>query len=174
MNWESELTLATRALIALVLGGFIGWDRKHERPAAGIRTFAAVCVGACVFGLLSNFAADGGDRTRIAAQVVSGIGFLGAGAIIRNQGRVAGLTAAATLWSSAAVGLAVAYGRFIIAIATALLLYMLLELHHLGRWASVKNINASSEPENTGLNSESGETPASPKDSPETQSPTRP
>src|SRR4051812_34882375 len=101
MNWDLEFTFALRALIALLLGGFMGWDRKHQRPAAGVRTFAAVCVGACLFGLLSQFATDGADRARIAAQVASGIGFLGAGAIIRDRGRVAGMTTAATLWSAA-------------------------------------------------------------------------
>src|SRR5262245_16144407 len=137
MNWELELTFALRALIALLLGGFMGWDRKHQRPAAGVRTFAAVCVGSCLFGLLSQFATETPDTTRIAAQVVSGIGFLGAGAILRDGGRVSGLTAAATLWSAAAVGLAAAYGKFIIAAFTAFLLYGLLELHHFGQWASV-------------------------------------
>jgi putative Mg2+ transporter-C (MgtC) family protein len=154
MDWELEFTFASRTLIALLLGGFLGWERKHERPAAGIRTFAAVCVGSCVFGLLSQFATDTADRTRIAAQVVSGIGFLGAGAIIRNQGRVAGLATAATLWSAAAVGLAVAYGKFVIAVFTTLLLYALLELHHFGRWSSVKNIGAPSEDEDPGFESE--------------------
>ncbi|HTD67475.1 MAG TPA: MgtC/SapB family protein, partial [Candidatus Limnocylindria bacterium] len=95
---------------------------------------------------------DTADRTRIAAQVVSGIGFLGAGAIIHNQGRVAGLTTAATLWSSAAIGLAVAYGRFVIAIFTTVLLYVLLELHHFGKWASIKNVEAQPEGERAVLN----------------------
>lgn len=142
-----ELTFALRALIALLLGGFMGWDRRHQRPAAGVRTFAAVCVGSCVFGLLSQFAAHGADPTRIAAQVVSGIGFLGAGAIIRDRGRVSGLTAAATLWAAAAVGLAAAFGKFIIAAFTALLLYGLLELYRHRRWASVKNAEGASDEE---------------------------
>jgi len=150
MNWELEWSFAWRVAIALLLGGFMGWDRKHQRPAAGVRTFAAVCVGSCLFGLLSQLAADPADRTRIAAQVVSGIGFLGAGAILRNRGRVAGLTTAATLWAAAAVGLAVAFGRFILAAFTALLLFALLELHHRRAWASVKNVGGVSDEEEAG------------------------
>src|SRR5882762_4849949 len=91
MDLKLELILGLRALLALLIGGFMGWDRRHVRPTAGVRTYAAVCVGACVFGSLSLNMPEGTEKARIAAQVVSGIGFLGAGVIVRHRGQIAGL-----------------------------------------------------------------------------------
>lgn len=97
-------------LLALLLGGLIGWEReRHARPA-GLRTHILVCVGATLLTLISQSFGTNGDR--IAAQVVTGVGFLGAGTIIREgtSGLVHGLTTAASLWAIAAVGMAVGYG----------------------------------------------------------------
>jgi len=97
-------------LLALLLGGLIGWEReRHARPA-GLRTHILVCVGATLLTLISSSFGTNGDR--IAAQVVTGVGFLGAGTIIREgaSGLVHGLTTAASLWAIAAVGMAVGYG----------------------------------------------------------------
>jgi putative Mg2+ transporter-C (MgtC) family protein len=141
MNIKLELLLAAKVMLALLVGGFMGWDRKHIHPAAGVRTYAAVCLGACLFGSLSLSVPEAAERERIAAQVVSGIGFLGAGVIMRERGRIAGLTTAATLWAAAAVGLAIAFGMYLLAIITSLLLFTLLEMHRLRGWGFSPNEN---------------------------------
>jgi putative Mg2+ transporter-C (MgtC) family protein len=91
VSLEVELKMAAKILLALIVGGFMGWDRKHLRPEAGIRTYAAVCLASCLFGSLSLNMSEQSERARIAAQVVSGIVFLGAGVIVRDQGKIAGL-----------------------------------------------------------------------------------
>ena len=115
-----EIEQGLRVLLAAVLGAAVGWQRAHVGRAAGIRTFAAVSFGACAFGLI-----DGADQ-RISAQVVTGIGFLGAGIIMRDQGRITGLTTAAALWAISAVGLMVAHERVLLATLVAALLLGLL------------------------------------------------
>ncbi len=109
-DMEYLLRLAT----AVVLGGLIGLERElHDKPA-GFRTIILISVGACVFTILSQLV--GGpdwNSTRIAAQIVTGIGFLGAGAILRDRHSVLGLTTAATIWAVAAVGMAVGFGHYV-------------------------------------------------------------
>ena len=122
MSWQAEALLALRVVLACVLGGLVGWQREHLGIEAGVRTFAAVSLGACVFGLI--YPSD----TRIAAQIVTGIGFLGAGVIMRGRGHVHGLTTAASLWAIASVGLAVAYGRIVLAVLVTTLLFILLAI----------------------------------------------
>ncbi|MFY9588343.1 MAG: MgtC/SapB family protein [Actinomycetota bacterium] len=121
-----------RILVAAALGGVIGIERELRDQPAGFRTHMLVAVGACLFTLVGAFgfqAFTGGtdthriqaDLTRVASQVVVGIGFLGGGTILRHGGTVRGLTTAATLWVTAAVGLAVAMGYFFAATATSIL-----------------------------------------------------
>ena len=100
----------------------MGWQRQHAGQEAGMRTFAAVSLGACAFGLMAP-----GD-TRIAAQVVSGIGFLGVGVIIRGRAHVHGLTTAASLWATAGIGMEAAYGRYIMGVVLAIVLLAILSL----------------------------------------------
>jgi putative Mg2+ transporter-C (MgtC) family protein len=107
-----ELEHVVRILVAVVLGGLIGFERELQDKPAGFRTIILICVGACVFTILSEVL--GGPElqgTRIAAQVVTGIGFLGAGAILRDRQAVFGLTTAATIWAVAAIGMAAGFGR---------------------------------------------------------------
>ncbi len=131
---ETELTLYMRVVMAFLLGGLIGWERERHGISAGIRTYGAICLGACVFGLVSLSIA-GADPSRIAAQVVTGVGFMGGGLIFRQGDQhVSGLTTAATLWATAAVGLAVALGMYMISFLTALLIYVLLFLPRLKWW----------------------------------------
>ncbi|MGI8906183.1 MAG: MgtC/SapB family protein [Candidatus Sumerlaeaceae bacterium] len=132
MNYTQEFELLGRALWSGVLGGIIGWEREHAGHPAGIRTFAMVTVGSCVFGLVSRFAPGAVDPTRIAAQVVAGIGFLCAGLILRVEGQVRGLTTAATLWVSAAIGLAIAFQMGLLGTLTTLVLVALLRVQHAG------------------------------------------
>ncbi len=125
---QTDLLLALRLFIAAVLGGLVGFERERIGKEAGIRTYAAVTLGACSFTLIGLHIASPQDNTRIIANIVTGIGFLGAGIIFRGIEKVSGLTTAATLWAMASVGVAVAYGHFTIAIVTSLILYLLLSI----------------------------------------------
>ena len=126
-----------RVLVAFVLGGWIGWEREHHvHTAAGIRTYSLLCIGSCIFGLMSIQMAQN-DPSRIAAQVVSGIGFLGAGVIFRQGSSVAGLTSAATIWSTAAIGLSIAFGNYTIAVLGTLITFFLLFLPRLDWWKNL-------------------------------------
>ena len=120
MSWAQEAQPILRVVIAAILGALVGWQRERVHQQAGIRTFAAVALGACVFGLITP-----GD-TRIAAQIVTGIGFLGAGVIMRGREHVHGLTTAAALWATASVGTVIAFGRLILGVVVALLIIALL------------------------------------------------
>lgn len=130
-----KLTLLLKLVLATLLGGAIGLEREIAGKPAGLRTNILICVGAALFMHLSVYVAeigyspDGhpyGDTTRIAAQIVSGIGFLGAGAILHAQGAVVGLTTAATIWVVAAVGAAVGAGAYVEAAGTTVLMMLVL------------------------------------------------
>lgn len=140
MGPELDVTLLLRLLLASLLGGIIGLEREiHGRPA-GFRTHLLVSLGSClfcissvefyrIFGDFSGINPVGVDPGRIAAQVVTGIGFLGAGAIIREKASIRGLTTAACLWVAAALGIACSIGLFYLAISvTAVALISLLLL----------------------------------------------
>ena len=116
----SLLDVVIRILLALVLGGLIGLEREIREHSAGFRTHILVAVGAAVFTLASSYGLEGTDHdpNRISAQVVTGIGFLGAGAIVRYGVTVRGLTTAASLWAVAAVGLTVGQGFYSAAVVT--------------------------------------------------------
>lgn len=142
MDWNLEFLMAFRALLAVALGGFIGWEREHHGREAGIRTYGAVALGACVFALIASHITTGSNPHVIAAGVVTGVGFLGAGVILREGGNVVGLTTAATLWSTASVGLAVAYGMYILGVLASVLVFGLLAVHHLPYWGRLKKKEA--------------------------------
>ena len=112
------LTLIIRTLLALLCAGLIGFERDAHGSAAGLRTHILVCMGAMIAMTTGIFAAThfSGDASRIGAQVVSGIGFLGAGTIMVSKGHIRGLTTAAGLWASACIGLAIGPGFYEIAI----------------------------------------------------------
>jgi len=120
-DWQ----LVVRLIIACVLGGFIGLEREsHGRPA-GLRTHILVCVGSCLIMIVSVYAFPefgmSRDPARLAAQVVSGIGFLGAGTIMREGANIRGLTTAASLWVVAGIGLAVGSGFYLPGVVTAVI-----------------------------------------------------
>jgi len=105
------LEVLVKLVAAVVLGGIVGYQREVRERPAGLRTHALVCVGACVYTLASmGFGRYGSDPARVAAQVATGMGFLGAGTIIRHGNVVRGLTTAASLWAVAAIGLCVGLG----------------------------------------------------------------
>ncbi len=127
-----------KLVLSLVLGCCVGFERKRKGQIAGVRTFALISMGATLAMLLSIYVPQeylglkNGDPGRIAAQVVTGIGFLGAGAIIQMKGSVRGLTTAAGIWMVAAIGMAVGVGMYLLSIvATALILVILVLME---RW----------------------------------------
>ena len=117
-------------LLAVVLGALIGMERELSAKAAGLRTNVLICLGAAIFTIISTELAGGvGSPARIAAQIVTGVGFLGAGAIIQDRGGVFGLTTAATIWLVASIGMACGAQYYLIAIiATAFTLAVLFGL----------------------------------------------
>lgn len=122
-----------RLLLAAVLGGIIGIERELKRRPAGLRTNMFICFGAAMFTILSTDLASAwgiGDHTRIAAQIIPGIGFIGAGSILHAKGSVSGLTTAATLFVVASIGMAAGGGLYLLAIFATMLLF--LALHVLG------------------------------------------
>ena len=124
----TEVEMILRLLLATALGAAIGFQRERAGKQIGLRTHILICVGAALFTVASiyGFGATG-EAARIAAGVVVGVGFLGAGAIIRGgEGIVAGLTSAATIWAVAGIGLAAGAGLYLIsAVATAIVLIVL-------------------------------------------------
>lgn len=145
MNWAGELEYSLRLVLTLLVGGAIGLERERSNQAAGLRTHILIGLGACSLMILSSsmaqngtgdglFAVRGGDPGRIAAQVVSGIGFIGAGTIMRFGGSVRGLTTAASIWIVAALGLVIGGGLYVIAgVATVIVLFTLTVLNRLER-----------------------------------------
>lgn len=105
-------------MLAAILGGIIGIEREIRDKPAGLRTNILICVGSTLFMSISTKVAEllGGDPTRIAAQIISGIGFLGAGAVLHSHGFVLGLTTAATIWVVAGVGMALGSGMYLVAV----------------------------------------------------------
>ncbi len=124
---ELRLDLFGYLVLAVVMGGAIGLERELRGKAAGLRTNILICVGAALFTRLSISVAGGlGDPGRIAAQIVTGVGFIGAGTILHSRGHVSGLTSAATIWLVAAIGVAVGSGAVIEATGATLLVVVVL------------------------------------------------
>lgn len=141
-----------RMLLSMALGVVIGAERKRKGQIAGIRTFALITMGACLAMLLSIYVPQvymglkNGDPGRIAAQVITGIGFLGGGAMIRAKGSVKGLTTAAGIWISAIIGMAVGVGMYVISVGTTALILVVLVIfdwyeHRMSVGAESKAIN---------------------------------
>jgi putative Mg2+ transporter-C (MgtC) family protein len=130
LTLETQLDLALRLTVGLVLGAVIGFERELQRQPAGFRTHSLVSLGAALFTVVSayGFSGDLVDPTRIAAQIVSGIGFIGAGTILQHRGHIRGLTTAASLWSVAAIGTAAGAGLYIVAIVGTLLILIVLSI----------------------------------------------
>jgi uncharacterized membrane protein YhiD involved in acid resistance len=126
----AQAELALRLLAGLALGAIIGFERELHRQPAGFRTHSLVSLGAALFAIISAYGYSGAniDPTRITAQIVSGIGFIGAGTILQSRGRVRGLTTAASLWSVAAIGTAAGTGLYVLAVLGTLLILVVLSL----------------------------------------------
>ncbi len=136
-----------RLLLAAILGGLIGLERELKHRAAGLRTNIFICFGAALFTVLSRgLAAEPSDYTRIAAQIIPGIGFIGAGSIIHNRGLTTGLTSAATIFVVASIGMAAGGGLYVTAVfATGLVLVTLYLLGHIEETFNLKLLTSSYE-----------------------------
>lgn len=129
MTLEQQAAAVVYLLVASFLGALIGIEReRRENTSAGLRTHMLVCIGACVFTILSIYAFPDGDPSRVAAQIVSGIGFLGAGVILRDSDEVHNLTTAASIWATAAVGMAVGNGAWFFAMGTTVIIWIVLAI----------------------------------------------
>jgi putative Mg2+ transporter-C (MgtC) family protein len=145
----SDLELIERVLLAAALGGLIGVEREWRNKDAGLRTNILISIGSAVFTLMSIELTDArtGDPSRIAAQIVTGIGFLGAGAIMRTDAGIQGLTTAATIWVNAAVGVAAGGGEYHLAVITTVItLAVLLMLQPLEKFIDERNVQTKPRP----------------------------
>ena len=124
------LDFVWRLLLSAALGAALGLEREYRRKPAGLRTNILIAIGSALFTILSVSLTTGtGDPSRVAGQIVTGIGFLGGGAILRNRDTVHGMTTAATIWVNAAIGVACGIGQYELAtVSTALTLVVLVVL----------------------------------------------
>jgi putative Mg2+ transporter-C (MgtC) family protein len=118
--------LMVRLFVALLLGAIVGLERERQERAAGLRTVTMVSLGSCLFTIVGAFGFDHTDPSRVAAQIVTGIGFLGAGTIFLRKDLVRGLTTAATIWATAAIGMAAGTAQYFEAVFTTLLVLAVL------------------------------------------------
>ena len=127
---STELEMISRLLLAVGLAAIIGLERQHAGKSAGLRTHLLVCIGAALFTIASIYGFEGeGDPARVAAGIVAGIGFLGAGTIISTrEGILVGLTTAASIWAVAAIGLAAGAGLYILAPVATLVVIIVLRI----------------------------------------------
>jgi len=125
-----EYTIIIRLLLSVLLAGLVGWQREWAHTPAGLRTHMLVALGATIFTLIASELgiSSGIDTTRITAGIVTGIGFLGAGTIIQYQDTIRGLSTAASIWTVAAIGMAVGYGMYTLSIVGAVLTLLVLLL----------------------------------------------
>lgn len=143
-----EWNLILRLFVAGLLGGLIGFEREVRAKDVGVRTHFIVALGSALFMLISQYAFSGRfDAARVAAQVVSGIGFIGAGVIIFQKNVVRGITTASALWVAAAIGLACGAGMYAVSLAAALMTIICLEtMHFITRRYGEKNVDISVHP----------------------------
>jgi putative Mg2+ transporter-C (MgtC) family protein len=123
-----ELELVARLILGFVLSGIVGLEREVSLKPAGLRTHILVGLGSTLFTILSLDAFPGSDPSRVAAAIVVGIGFLGAGTIIKTKEKVIGLTTAATLWIVASIGVATGAGFYLLATIASILAFLVLKL----------------------------------------------
>jgi putative Mg2+ transporter-C (MgtC) family protein len=125
-----QLEIAAQLLLAALLSMVVGLNREKREKDAGLRTHMLVGIGACLFTALSWAAFPPGDPSRVASNVVTGIGFLGAGVIYKGKGenRIHDLTTAASIWTTAAIGMATGVGAWLLAICAALIVWLILDV----------------------------------------------
>lgn len=130
LSLAEQLQLSGLLLVTLVLSGLVGAERERRDKSAGLRTHILVGMTACLLTIISRTAFTGGDPTRIAANVITGVGFLGAGIIIERQNQMRDLTTAASIWTTSAIGMTVGAGAWLIAVIATLLSWFTLFVLH--------------------------------------------
>jgi putative Mg2+ transporter-C (MgtC) family protein len=125
---REEIEIAIRLVLAAVFGAAVGYERRSSDKPAGLRTLSLVAVGSALFTIISAYGFETADQSRVAAQIVTGVGFLGAGTILRSGTSISGLTTAATIWATAAMGMAVGSGLYIAAVGGTVLMLAILYL----------------------------------------------
>jgi putative Mg2+ transporter-C (MgtC) family protein len=125
------IVLVLRLLLAAVSGAAIGAQREWKGKPEGLRTLALISLGGALFGVISNYGFSGGNPSMVAAGVVTGVGFLGAGAILHHKSEVEGMTTAATIWVSAGIGLAAGAGFYWISVIVTLIVLAILFIPHI-------------------------------------------
>lgn len=154
---QLRLELFVQLLLAVILGGAVGLERELKGKPAGLRTTILITLGATLFTVLSHRLGDGvGDPGRIAAQILTGVGFIGAGTILHMRGAVTGLTSAATIWVVAAIGMAIGARAYIEALGATLVVMLVLAglgpaEHFLARQAARGHLIVHCKPEATAL-----------------------
>ncbi|MEO1286774.1 MAG: MgtC/SapB family protein [Chloroflexota bacterium] len=128
MSLHQQIYLTGNITLAMVLTGIIGMNRERKNKSAGLRTHMLTGTGACIFTILSLYAFPEADTSRIASNIVTGIGFLGGGIIIQRKNEAYDLTTAAGVWATAAIGMAVGVGAWFIAIYSTIMLWIILAL----------------------------------------------
>ncbi len=123
--------ILTKLITSVVIGLIIGGEREYRSKSAGLRTIILICLGATIFTILSMKIEDVTGTSRVAANIVTGIGFLGAGAIMRDGLTVSGLTTASTIWVAAALGMAVGLGEYTIAVSAMFIVFVVLTAFHI-------------------------------------------
>lgn len=124
MAFELEMTI--KLLLAVFLGSLIGYEREIKRRPAGLRTHMLVSLGSSLFTILSLNAFPGSDPSRVAAGILIGIGFIGAGTVLQTKEKIIGLTTAASLWITASIGMAVGVGFYLLAIVATIIAFLTL------------------------------------------------
>jgi len=132
MDTGAQLELVGKLLLAAFCGGFIGWQRDRRRHAAGLRSMALVAAGALMFTAINE--TYGQDR--VTSNIVTGIGFLGGGIILRESGNVRGITTAATVWAVAAIGVAIGVELYLLALVATVLIFVILEMRPVTEYLS--------------------------------------
>ena len=134
-----ELELIIRMIISFLLSMIIGFEREISLKPAGLRTHVLVCLGSTLFTILSLYAFPGADPSRLAASIAIGIGFIGAGTILKTkEEKIIGLTTAATLWTVASIGVAVGAGFYLLASVVAIFTYLILKIGKIEKEITLK------------------------------------
>ena len=128
LSIEEQITMVLQLCFALVLAGIIGYEREKYSKPAGLRTHMLIAIGCTILTILSYTAfPEPGDNSRLAAAIITGIGFIGAGTVLQTRERIVGLTTAASIWLTASISLAVGTGNYVLAITGTILGYIVLE-----------------------------------------------
>lgn len=122
----NEYQMLAQLIISFLLGSIIGYERELKYKPAGLRTHILVCLASTLFTILSINAFPGADKSRVASAILMGIGFIGAGTVIQIKDKIVGLTTAASLWITAAIGMAVGAGLYFLAATTTMLVFFVL------------------------------------------------